>query len=37
MSTVNEESGQERRFGQIYNSNEWGYGSGVGSLPLNNN
>ncbi len=24
------------RFAEIYDKNEWGYGSGVGSLPLNN-
>ena len=24
------------RFAQIYENNEWGFGSGVGSLPLNN-
>jgi SAM-dependent methyltransferase len=24
------------RFEEIYETNEWGYGSGVGSLPLNN-
>jgi SAM-dependent methyltransferase len=24
------------RFREIYDKNEWGYGSGVGSLPLNN-
>lgn len=24
------------RFSEIYDRNEWGYGSGVGSLPLNN-
>ncbi|MDI9847739.1 methyltransferase domain-containing protein [Rhodoblastus sp. 17X3] len=24
------------RFSEIYEKNEWGYGSGVGSLPLNN-
>lgn len=24
------------RFAEIYENNEWGYGSGVGSLPLNN-
>jgi SAM-dependent methyltransferase len=24
------------RFSEIYDKNEWGYGSGVGSLPLNN-
>ncbi len=24
------------RFSGIYDANEWGYGSGVGSLPLNN-
>lgn len=26
----------ENKFSQIYTKNEWGYGSGVGSLPLNN-
>jgi len=24
------------KFSEIYDQNEWGYGSGVGSLPLNN-
>jgi SAM-dependent methyltransferase len=26
----------ENKFSEIYEKNEWGYGSGVGSLPLNN-
>jgi SAM-dependent methyltransferase len=26
----------ENKFSEIYKKNEWGYGSGVGSLPLNN-
>jgi len=26
----------ENKFSKIYTKNEWGYGSGVGSLPLNN-
>ncbi|SDE95345.1 hypothetical protein SAMN05216337_104041 [Bradyrhizobium brasilense] len=26
----------ENRFTKLYSDNEWGYGSGVGSLPLNN-
>jgi len=26
----------ENKFIEIYKANEWGYGSGVGSLPLNN-
>ena len=26
----------ESKFAEIYTKNEWGYGSGVGSLPLNN-
>jgi SAM-dependent methyltransferase len=26
----------ENKFTEIYKANEWGYGSGVGSLPLNN-
>jgi SAM-dependent methyltransferase len=34
--SVDDRSHQESRFSEIYKVNEWGYGSGVGSLPLNN-
>ena len=30
------EETRERKFADIYESNKWVYGSGVGSLPINN-